>query len=305
MHDPEIALQLVGALHLFWIARGYVSEGRASVERALAMGNARHHPARTKALQAAVRLLWVQGNYREAHDLAAEWLDLARARGDQAGIAWALHDLGRLAVAVDDPDSTEGEPLLAESLTLFRTLGDEYGIASALNYLGEAARYRGDHERAVTRYEESLPAFRALGERVGVLTVLLNLGAVSRARGESFRAQALYREAIAVARELADPEGIAYGLAGLGGLAVDDGDATAAARLFGATTATCTSLGTVMEPADRAQLERDAAVARNRLGEAAFAQAWKDGHGLSLDQAVAEALAAADVVVGEGSPSAS
>ena len=105
-----------------------------------------------------------------------------------------------------------------------------------------------------------------------------------------------------MARELADPEGVAYGLAGLGGLAVDGGDATAATRVFGATTATCSSIGTVMEPADRAQLERDAALARSQLDETAFARAWEEGHELSLGQAVAEALAVADHVAGGGSP---
>jgi len=292
--DPEIALTLVGALHLFWIARGYVGEGRATLERVLSLRETRHHPARVAALQAAVRILWVQGNYQDAYGYAEEWLALARERDDQTALAWALHDLGRLRVAMDTRAEVDGQVLLEQSLTRFRTRGDAHGTASALNYLGEAARYRGDYKRAIARYEESLPAFRALGEGVGIITVLLNWGAASRALGEPAQARELYREALTAAHALADPEGIGYAVAGVAGLAVDGGHLVAAARLLGVTNGTCAALGTVMEPADRTQVECDTAAARSRLSDQAFTAAWEAGRALSLDDAVAEALALAD-----------
>src|SRR5262249_36829922 len=46
-----------------------------------------------------------------------------------------------------------------------------------------------------------------------------------------------------------------------------------------------------LDPEDQQVYNRELALARNRLGDAAFTQDWEDGQQLTLDQAVEEALA--------------
>src|SRR5262245_65430993 len=80
-------------------------------------------------------------------------------------------------------------------------------------------------------------------------------------------------------------------LEGLAGVAVTQGLAEQGARLFGASEALRESMGWPLPPVSRADYERDVAAARAQLDEAAFAEEWAAGRALTLEQAIAEALA--------------
>jgi non-specific serine/threonine protein kinase len=75
------------------------------------------------------------------------------------------------------------------------------------------------------------------------------------------------------------------------GLAVAQGRAARAARLFGAVAGVRTATGRTMPEGLRVQYDHDLAAARAALGQAAFAAAWTAGQALTLEGAVAEALA--------------
>jgi non-specific serine/threonine protein kinase len=72
-----------------------------------------------------------------------------------------------------------------------------------------------------------------------------------------------------------------------------------AARLFGAAEALRERVGAAPHPPWRAEHERWMATAWVELGEEAFAAAWAEGRALSLDQAIADALAAAAPVTAD------
>jgi hypothetical protein len=80
-------------------------------------------------------------------------------------------------------------------------------------------------------------------------------------------------------------------LVGVAGLAVAQGRAGPAARLFGAVEGLRATIGYSMRQRLRDDYERDLATTRAALGEAVFAAAWAAGQALTLDEAVAEALA--------------
>jgi hypothetical protein len=80
----------------------------------------------------------------------------------------------------------------------------------------------------------------------------------------------------------------------LGGLAValaTHGMLKRVTWLFGVVSATASSAAVVPSPRDLAERERWINEARTQLGEAAFEATWQAGFRLSLDHAVAEALA--------------
>jgi hypothetical protein len=64
-----------------------------------------------------------------------------------------------------------------------------------------------------------------------------------------------------------------------------------AGRLWGAATAVRAGIGAPLAPGERALQERSLAPVRAACGEEAFAAAWAAGAALSLEQALAEALA--------------
>jgi hypothetical protein len=49
-------------------------------------------------------------------------------------------------------------------------------------------------------------------------------------------------------------------------------------------------VGVDLQPADQAEADRYAAIAREQLDEVTFESAWADGRAMSLEQAVAYAL---------------
>ncbi len=80
----------------------------------------------------------------------------------------------------------------------------------------------------------------------------------------------------------------------LGGVAGASGLPERGARLLGASEAMREAIGSMLEPEDRIEYDRDVAIVRSQLDEEAFAKAWAEGRRMSMEQAVAYALEEAD-----------
>ena len=170
-HQPEVALQLAGALAEFWDMRCYHSEGRRWLDQIL--------------------------------DLRFAILDLEAAHQSKIGypngvnpksaIARALHGAGKLAHAQED--NLRAQELFAESLALARALGDPSRIALLLNDLGELALHQGDTEQAMTLCAEGLALARAADDHGVIARLLLGLGELAMAgRRSALRRVVLCRE---------------------------------------------------------------------------------------------------------------
>jgi tetratricopeptide (TPR) repeat protein len=178
-----------------------------------------------------------------------------------------------------------------EGLARAREVQDTVATAVALNGLGEVTRCERRHAEAMPLYAESLALFRQVGDRRGVAGLLVNLGSAARFEGALCQARACFSESLDLHRELEYPRGVAVCLEGLAGVALTAGDPERAARLFGAAGVLRPGLAADMWPADRADYEQTLAAAREALGEAAFTAAWAEGQALSLEEAIAAALA--------------
>jgi hypothetical protein len=60
--------------------------------------------------------------------------------------------------------------------------------------------------------------------------------------------------------------------------------------LWGAAQALCETFRFLVAPNEREESERASALARETLGEEAFAAAWEEGRAMSMEQAVAYTL---------------
>ncbi len=298
--EPELSLLLSGALGLFWYDRGFASEGKRWLERALARGGLVRDETRAKGLLAAGLLGGLQGNYQSAVALAAESLAIRRWIGDAPGVAIALHSLGIVARFRRDYD--RAAELVGEARELFRASGDKVWTAKGLAELGLVAHGQEVPVRAATLLEEALSLNREVGNEWEASWVLLALADVARSQGDHVGAVRLYQETLGRG---VDQMLMAECLAGVASLAAACEESEQAARLFGAADAMRQGFDFHDDPGIRAGQDRVRDAARANLGSERSTAAWAAGAALPPEAAIAEAaefLATVSQSMAEGQP---
>jgi len=342
--ETPTALRLAAALHWFWFLRDHYREGRGWLEEVLSRPeSAERSPARVTAL-AAAGLLAIRGfrDFPTARAWLQQSITLARALGDKAGHAYALHilvwmdlyqadpsdlralseesvalfreagdrwglatslcTLGMAIIVTQDPNAATR--VIAESLSISRELGNTWGLARALHYAGEVARFRGDDSQARNLYEESLTLYRELNHHGAVALTLHNLGYVAHHQGSPRRALMYFAEALGEHIAYGDQQNIGYCLAGIAGMAANLEQTEAAARLFGAVDTIFEQLGATIWPIDKRECDRNLEGVRMRLGNDSFIAAFAMGRTLTLEDAIAESMTIVDTVRREADPPA-
>jgi predicted ATPase len=287
-HEGTLALRLGGALGRFWEIRGHLSEGRRGLEEALTRYPDAPTTARARALNVLGRLTQLQGELSKAVTLFEKGLELWRLTDDKEGLAVSLNGLGTAALA--KKDYTRAEPCFLESLGLLEAVGDKGAMAVVLNNLGEMARYRDDFRKASEYYEASLALQGEIGNTRRRALVLGNLGFVAWRLGDNKRAAAFQKESLALKYEVRDEIGLSYCFVGLAAVCCDSGEHERAASLLGVVDALIARTKHQLDPVDRNDAERTAALIRTHLDPVAFTAARDRGRAMSLDEAVEYAL---------------
>jgi tetratricopeptide (TPR) repeat protein len=234
----------------------------------------------------------VQGEYARSTALREESLALFRQLGEKSFISHGLSALGELALRMHD--YARATALLEESLTLAHKLGNTQAINGARSVMADVALAEGDYARAAALYEETLARDRAFRDKGGIAWELERLGEVAFYQGDDARAATCFAGSLALCCEIGDKPGIGKNLIGVAGVVAMTGAPGAdkrAARLLAAAAALFEALGIPMEPPVQALYERNMAAVRARLTEEAFAMAWAEGRAMSIEQAIAYALA--------------
>jgi predicted ATPase/DNA-binding CsgD family transcriptional regulator len=285
--------RLTAALGWWWFIRGDLQEGRAWIERTLARNGALAVGPRIQLAIALGSILLAEGDPARAAALGTTALELAGAAGDPLASAQASMLLG--AAANNDEDYARGAAFLTDALALARTVADARSSASlasvAFLNLGVAVHGQGNLAAAAAYAADALASARIGGSTRGQMIALIALGDAARDQGDHARAAEHYRASLALARTFGDKRTIAEAVDGLAIAALAAGQPTRATRLLAAAHRLCEATGITRIPYDRTAHERGMAEARAALGPAVFAAAWAAGTALSLDQAVAEALA--------------
>jgi predicted ATPase/transcriptional regulator with XRE-family HTH domain len=324
----EIGLRLAWSLAAYWFWRGHFSEGRMWLDRTLERRAGSSELAQARVLLAAGLLATHQMEQVRIVALLEEALALFRTLEDRAGCAESLLYLGLVALErggfaqgealVDEGlrlcqepgsplsglallflgrarfaqgDQATAERLLEQSLALFRSIGDPWLAGHALISLGPVALSHGDDRRAEALIEQGMALQGEVGTPWGTAEALIELGRVAQRRGDSRRALDLYRESLAMLWDIGGKSKYVACLEGIGSLAVAQRRPEHAARLFAVAAALRESFSTPLAPVEREEHERALTSARAQLGETAFAAAWSAGRALTLEAAIAEALA--------------
>ncbi|HLK57593.1 MAG TPA: tetratricopeptide repeat protein [Chthonomonadaceae bacterium] len=227
----ESGLRLGGALQMYWVMRGPLSEGREHLMAALGHSGAQDITReRADALNGAGNLAYYQGDLSAAAVLHQESLKLKRELGYRRGVAGSLHNLGNVAWMQGDYKAALS--LYEEALQINRELGNRAWEANNLERLGNMAQEQGDYAAARSLLEECLALFRELGDKGGIGHALSLLGNMARYEDDLVSAHALLEESLNIRREIGHKHGIGDSLYALGNLAYSQGDLVSARALL-------------------------------------------------------------------------
>ncbi|MCD6057315.1 MAG: hypothetical protein K0R44_454 [Thermomicrobiales bacterium] len=290
--DIAGTVRLAGSLGWFWYYHGHFQEGRAWMERALAMdaddaaGNALAS-ARANVLVGLGLLLHTLGEGERAVAVLGAGAALRQAEGDEVGRAYAESLRGGALISLGRYD--DAEKVFEEILSWWRSYGDHAMVGHALFHLGLVAYAREDRERTRVLCQEAVESFDAGQSCLDAIEPLHYLG-LNACAAEDFRAAAVFfAEALARLRVRRSRVDFAIGFADAATLAVARGDPVPATRLFGAADAIRREGGAPFPLPARIAYDCAADRARIELGEAAWSSSYAAGEALSLDDALLEA----------------
>jgi tetratricopeptide (TPR) repeat protein len=322
--DTVRLLELASIISGPWTHFGYAEEARGWLERGLAAGDAIVPRLRRRALSGLAAVLFqLRGEPVEALACGEEALTLARGEDDWASIAKAAHWAGLSALWLDQPQHSEALFQESRAALLHFPAGDaiKREFAHLDNLLGQAALAQGDIAYAEQLFASARDIERAMEQELGVYPPLsyplIGLGHVARCRGDAATALAHYQEGLAIGAQFGDVRAITLALAGVAGALAALGRWREAATQFGATEALCDRVGisfamrpfawqtavglphpwqTLGASFAWAQALRAATASATSslppLADPILAEAlWADGRALSLEDAVALALA--------------
>ncbi len=229
--DPLLAAKLPVALQGFWVLRGYLAEGRAHIDAALALPAVQALDiARAHTLYVAAVMADAQGEPGAAVALLETCLGLRRAAQDLPGIATTLSTLAMARLA--SGDAAAALDAEGEALALFRQIGHRVGEAIGLQHLGHIHMTLQSWPAAEDSLRQGLVLAQALAHLEVECECELLLGECALARGEPVAARQQLLRALLRSRDTGDRRDEAKAQAALGRLALQQGDRAAAQPLL-------------------------------------------------------------------------
>ena len=159
--DVDAALRLAAALTFFWLVRGRLEEGTASLQRALA-GAPEPSAVRGKVLWGLSYLSIYRGQFGACLAYADRALADGEAAGDASVTARAL-TAKALVLTVKNP--VEGRAPVERSIQLALEAGDDWCRADAMRVLGGSYMQQSEHQSGRAIVEEAYALSRELGYR--------------------------------------------------------------------------------------------------------------------------------------------
>jgi predicted ATPase/DNA-binding SARP family transcriptional activator len=293
--DPDFGINLASCIWRFWQSTDQLTEGRDWLEELL------NHPgasaeARANGLTALAGLAYWQADYDEALARYSEALDLYRTRGDRFNEADTLCSMSLTANWQRDLDASDR---LAESaLSIFEELGAREEVGKVLMAQAGALWFRGEHAPARKLFEESHAISRQYGDLTLALTQLAGLASLTFQMGDWKEALRIVVDGINEAAQLHNVH-ITVWMLDLVAAFSASRSPEEAVRLAGAVDSLRREAGggVLTESLDIADART---VASGLLSAERAEGAWLEGGEMSLEQAVEQAHALAEL--GLGSP---
>ena len=295
LYTPEDALRMISALFIFWRSSGHVQEGYDWFSVALAHSESVSPSVRAYACIEAGFLAICKNEIAEAEELFAKSLALyqqldATNLDVAKGMAYALNrqSLGPLFRG----DYQQAIHLCRQSLAVAQPIGELYRASQSLYFIGEALYLQGLFDQSQNAYEESQILQDASGNFSSEGMRFIRLGHVVCAQGNLAQADTLFKKGLIIVAKRHDQVGVGMALIGLARMAAIHGDYQRATILTAAKEEMLTVNPIVrFWPMDRIENERTLTILHAHMDDETFAAAWAEGLTMSVEQAIAYALA--------------
>ena len=243
------------------------------------------------ALQSSGTVNSQNGDIDAARADYQESLAIRERFADAAGIAALTSNLG--IVAQQQGDLLHAREYGERALELYRRLGDRRRISACLINLAWMAEGAGDHQSSLDHCEEAIRLAREVGDRLYLAIAQNNLGDALRGLGRLDAAGHAYAVAVETYRDLGDTGPMMALLEDVAVLAALRSRHADAFKLFGAADMLRSLMGAPRQAAAESSLMQRLAPSSDALGVDGAAAARRVGAGLSVDAAIALALASA------------
>ena len=293
-NDIDLAMHLTASLQQFWIVRGNLVEARQALDGVLSL------PGGSPALRGRTMLAagWIhiaQANPSACRQLALDALDLFRQSEDRAGVAAALIAIG-FSYDASGPQAHDESMIgraveaLTEARQLGHQLGDRRTIALANYGLASMALRQDDIARAADLFSMALRDFDTCEDLRSIAWTSMRIGELAAKNGDSQRAAEAFQRALPIFGGLRDWWSAVQALYEVARLALHLGQPEEAVTLLSAVLEARARAG--LHPSIAAAAGQSALLqqAQAQLSEEAFLAAVSRGQGVSIDDAITQAL---------------
>ena len=286
---PRCGYRILKSLTQYWYQLGYIAEGRGWHARGIAAFEGEESREAAMALHGMGIMTAQENDTKTAIALFTRALGIARALGDQDIEAREANSLG--IVYREAGELRQARALVELSLHLARQLGNLRREATALTNLVLILTDAGDFEAAVGAAQQALAPRLSQDDPWGVAINRVNLTLpILRTSNPA----AAFDHLSAIATEtlaLCDVELSIDVVESFAAVLAEAGDGRGAARMLGAADAARESVGLPRSKPSQRLLDTSLGPARRGLEAAAWADTYAEGTRLTLEAAVAQALA--------------
>lgn len=231
---------------------------------------------------------WDQRDPVQARDNWEKAIALFRQIGDLRNL---VHTLGILGFTVlSNGDFESAQKYLDEALEVNSRTHDRWGMEFVLTGKGILALISGEYGQARAFLQENAEFLEEVGNRMGYLWARARLGYVALREGKVAEAQNTLVGLVENFYEDRNKSGLAFTLDKIASLCVIAEKPEVAASLLGWVAATRQEIGDPRPRLEQADVDRDIAAIRAKIGSDVFEETYNKGSTLSLDEAAALAM---------------
>lgn len=285
-NQPDVAVRMTGSAWRFWLIRGYVTEGRTWLSRALE-STEDISAARAKSLLGAGSLALLQGDLDAAGKLLHESWESTKSVGERHLTGRCCNAIGILATYADEWG--EARRWYEQGLKIAHESDDQLLLPMLLNNIGELEESEGNYVSALPFYEQAVEGLER-GNQMGLAFALCNLAAVAYQQADYAKARHCYTQALVKAQEFGSKKAISGCLDGFAALGTIKGLPRVSARLCGAADELRESIGIQKEPAERKRRDYYFSKIRASLPDAVLVEAMANGRRMSVEEAITLAV---------------
>ena len=278
--DSDLVRRITATLGEYWLERGLYAEGRAWLDRALALDDS-PDTTRRDLLGTLGVIAYAQGDHTTAVERSDEAALLSVELDADSDRYVQLREPINAAMHKNDFDTAE--PLYRERLALAIAMDNGVGTSACRINLAYIANRRREYDTAEAFMEENLPFVRSRGQTRCEATTLSTLAVTKLYTGHADQSADDALLAAVRAHQIADPALTIASLELVAASAAALGQAERAAILLGATEAARLHLDVTPEEEEAEVIAMALASLGNRE---VLSDAWHKGRSMDLQSAV-------------------